>query len=253
MGSLTRFLLLEFSSGAAAAPPTNTGLVGYWKMDEATWQSGGSPVAGAVIDSSGNGNHGTEANGAETTATNAKFNRSGSFAHASNQYIDCGNNASLYPSSTLTLAAWVNPAAVNVNQAIAGPWNSGAASNNGYLLGVGIRGTQDEKVSFWIEQTNNTIVKLDPTSGNSLVQNTWSHVVGVADGSNLHLYLNGVDCGTTAAYDGTIDNNAITNFWIGRILASASFGWDGLLDEVRVYNRALSATEVAALFALVPT
>jgi len=68
------------------------GLVGHWKMDEASW----SGTSGEVMDSSGAGNHGTAIGG--VTTTNGRIGNAGDF-DGTNDYIDCGNDTSLNPTS----------------------------------------------------------------------------------------------------------------------------------------------------------
>jgi len=81
--------------------PNPTGLVAYWKLDEDSWT--GTP--GEVVDSSGYGNHGTAYGGATTTAS-GKLGPAGDF-DGKDDYINCGNDASLSITDELTLKAWV--------------------------------------------------------------------------------------------------------------------------------------------------
>jgi hypothetical protein len=238
--------LIPYGFGQGAANGNlRSGLVGWWKMDESSW----SGTSGEVIDSSGSGNHGTAKNGAATTSSPAKFGNAGSFTHASNQYVDCGHDASLFPSAQITIAAWVYPLALNINQVVGGVWDSGANNNNACTLLVG-QDISNAKLEFVIQQSNNTHVTFAPTSNVTLTANTWQHVAGVADGSVLRLYLNGVDCGSTASYNGTLKGFTSTNFWIGHLSGAATYGWGGGLNDFRVYNRGLSASELLQLYNL---
>jgi hypothetical protein len=86
-----------------------------------------------------------------------------------------------------------------------------------------------------------------------VVPNQWYHVVGIYDGSYLKIYLNGVLQGTSAEpISGVIENTSFP-FTIGNAQASTIESFKGTLDDVRVYDRALSITEVGDLYALSST
>lgn len=81
----------------------------------------------------------------------------------------------------------------------------------------------------------------------SLQNNTWYHVVGVRAGNTSRLYLDGVQVGLQTA--GTnIDTGAGGQAFIGRLVSSASRFVGGKVDELSLYNRALTETEVFSIF-----
>ena len=90
------------------------------------------------------------------------------------------------------------------------------------------------------------------TPANSIVYNSWNHVAVVYDSSstmnNADLYLNGVKqtISKIASPQGTQTGNKGEGFVGNRIPLNR--GWDGLLDELRIYNRALSAAEIVSLY-----
>ena len=71
--------------------------------------------------------------------------------------------------------------------------------------------------------------------------NTWTHVAMTYNGAQMRLYVNGVLVGQRAQTGSIQTNNGQL-----RIGGSAAFGefFQGMIDEVRIYNRALSATEI---------
>ena len=75
---------------------------------------------------------------------------------------------------------------------------------------------------------------------------TWTHVAFSYDGNYLKLYLNGVLDAVSKEVSGTI-NPAGTNLAIGNNL-SKTRGFKGIIDEVRIYNRALNAAEIKRLY-----
>lgn len=100
--------------------------------------------------------------------------------------------------------------------------------NTGYLWGR-IRQAGDAEVNF--------------SQNQHLSAGEWYHIVVTADGSSsMRQYVNGVQV-DSKTYDGSIRD--WTNFYIGN---QAGEGWDGQIDDVRIYNRALSADEIAELY-----
>ena len=87
-------------------------------------------------------------------------------------------------------------------------------------------------------------------SGNAVVTTTtlptagaWHHVAYVLNGSNKYLYIDGSQAATSTA---NVDTMAQSRINVGRSAAGTDY-WPGKVDEVRIYNRALSSTEIAAL------
>jgi hypothetical protein len=110
------------------------------------------------------------------------------------------------------------------------PQGGGFAGPAGYLRPAPATSTTDQGV----RQASHTPLTL----------NTWSHVAVTYDGSNMLLYVNGALV-ATKAQTGTIatGNQALR---IGNSNASISEGFNGLIDEIRIYNRALSAAEIGS-------
>ncbi|MBC8133363.1 MAG: LamG domain-containing protein, partial [Deltaproteobacteria bacterium] len=92
----------------------------------------------------------------------------------------------------------------------------------------------------------------------TLTPNVWHHIVVVLPAGSpftVLLYIDGVSVATNSAMTlHAADLGATTNNWLGRSQFSDSFGsnpcFNGLLDDFRVYKRALSQSEVSALFAV---
>ena len=82
--------------------------------------------------------------------------------------------------------------------------------------------------------------------------NQWSHVAGVYDGSTIRLYINGVEIGKGTSHSGVIANSG-RDFAIGAHRDSPNTRrFQGKIDEVHIYDRALSPEEVAALVSQEP-
>ena len=206
------------------------GLVGHWKMDEASW--------GTVSDSSGNGNNGTANNGA--TVGVGKFGNGGSFDGV-DDYVDVGNSSSIKNfTDKITVSAWAKYSA----------YGGGGQS---YSV-IAVKGTP---WTFLMENPSNkirfrvTAGGLDKNAADSVAHelNRWYHFVGTYDGQNIKIYKDGILVGTTPA-TGNLGTNDVTAK-IGTYTGS-SYNFNGSIDDVRIYNRALTPSEVEGLYNFAP-
>jgi parallel beta-helix repeat protein len=207
--------------------PNTTGLVGYWKMDEASWNG----TIGEVVDSSGNGNNGTAMNGANTTGF-GMFGRAGEF-DGEDDYVDCGNNESLDITSTITIEAWIN-------------FQVGG-SYQPRILSKGPDGAGYELLTTSTNADRNLEFRIAPgqiISSTSLKAGLWYHVAAIYDGSMIQLMINGeLDISKEAS--GTLQQSN-DNLCIGQKSQYSFDKFKGIIDEVGIYNRTLSAEEVLA-------
>lgn len=180
---------------------------------------------GNVADFHGN-NEGTMTNGATFSSGIAG---QGFFLDGLNDYIQIPDAAALDFSSSLTVAAWINPTTVS-DARIFDKITSGAA--DGYLLDV-VGG----KLRL---QIGGTAV----TGATTINAAQWTHITGVYDGSTIKVYINGA-LDATAAYSGHAPVNA-RDLRLGADSNGTSL-FSGRIDEAVAYNVALSASEIAAL------
>jgi len=209
------------------------GLVGYWKMDESSWDG----TTGEVLDYSGNNNHGTAADDATTVA--GKFGNAGTF-DGTDDYVDSGEDSSLSITEDLTIAAWLyNTGDLDHDTLVSKHWNG------------------EYDLTFWSNELT-WYNGPDYTNGNShgfnytFSTDTWYHVtvVRTADNKTVKLYVDGADIDDDFVYNDT-PNQGSDNLFIGDREQSGSW-FEGQIDEVRVYNRALSAREVKELYEWAP-
>ena len=206
----------------ASTPAAPSGLVAAYGFDEGSGTT--------VSDASGNANNGTITNA--TWAPGGKFGKALQF-NGSNALVSIPDAASLHLTTGMTLEAWVNPSTVNAN------WRDVIYKGND---------------NFYLEATSSSASRPDAgmIAGGSyadafgtaaLPANTWSYLTETYDGSTLRLYVNGTQVASTA-HTGNIatSNNAL------QIGGDGIYGqfFAGLIDEVRVYNRALTATQIQA-------
>ncbi len=217
------------------------GLVGYWKMDESSWTNNCSTTS--VIDSSGNGNHGSTC----PNGTGATGGVAGKFANAApydnvDDYIRVLNNSTLSPSN-LTISTWAYFNTVASNQTLfSKELYTDASNNSGYLLRI----YSNNRINLVVE--NNQAVTVGASATYAITAGSWYHIVGTYDGQNLKIYVNGNLAGSTA-YTGGIGSNS-SNLAIGG--TSGVYLFDGKLDDARIYNRALSPAEVSQLYNWAP-
>ena len=91
--------------------------------------------------------------------------------------------------------------------------------------------------------TSSTGADIGVNGTSNLVLNTWTHVAVTYDGATLRLFVNGVQVDSHAA-----SGAVLTSTGVLRIGGNAYWGeyFKGLMDEVRIYNRALTAAEIQA-------
>ncbi|MBF8295227.1 MAG: hypothetical protein HW389_1772, partial [Bacteroidetes bacterium] len=192
-----------------------------------------------VADASGNNLTGNIAGA--TWTTQGKYGNALSF-NGTSSYVDFGNPALLQLTGSMTWSAWVNAAAnpPDDGQIIAksngtNGWQLKTSPDTGpHTFGICVSsgGTRTQRYSTTVRSLN-----------------TWYHVVGVynATAQTLDIYVNGVlDNGTLNGTVRASQDNAIVNVNIGKRTADAwgSYYFNGIIDEVRVYNRALTQAEI---------
>ena len=154
-----------------------------------------------------------------------------------NDYVLVSDSPSLDLSSVFSFEAWVNLDVIPGT----GIYAVFIRKNLAYLFRVvGVSGRQE--VVFW---EGGALRFLNSTSTTGLAVGSWSHCVATYDGSIMRFYLNGAADGTASGAFAVDTNTAA--LYIASQTGTAQF-LDGRLDEVRIYNRVLSATEVLQRF-----
>jgi|GEM_PF-1975065 len=209
-----------------AAPTQPAGLVGHWKLDETT--------GATATDSSGNGNHGTLVNSpVRATGASCKFGGCLQFTSGSRR-VDIPYSASINTTTGFTVAFWYR-ATTNSGSIAAKPFGTGTLNTwQLEFAGSGLSFTSSGGSS----QNFDSIAA--PATG------AWHFVVATWSGTSKKLYLNGT-LRVTATRSISFDTRGLV---VGGDYNSGSFALPflGFVDEVRLYNRALTDSEVTQLF-----
>jgi len=215
-------LFLVFFRAVVAIAGLNDGLVAYYPLD------------GDVLDHSGNGNDGqVQGNPTQTTG---EIGGAFDFNGSSDWLMIPENLPDTDISGPFTVALWVRSDISNVgDKALVAETLS--TSNHDWVLDV-----FQNRPRFWIRDNSQNSASV---TGSPIQSGQWYHQAGIWTGSEIKLFVDGVLVGTSPAAEINRDQNVIS---IGaRNLNSVIAFWDGAIDEVRIYDRALTASEISQL------
>ncbi|MFH0796185.1 MAG: LamG domain-containing protein [Candidatus Omnitrophota bacterium] len=203
----------------------NTGLVGYWSFDEGKGD--------AVSDFSGNKNQGATKGGAEwvegVKGKALKFN-------GKDAYVVIETTESLRTLNEISIEAWIFPTPPH-QQGYGGIINNINGTSHSRLLV-----TDDGKLAAQLHGTEGS----DTVYGPKVDNNAWNHVVYVYNGEEEMWYLNGVEV-ASSPYDGLPRGPAAITIGWG-YTTPEYYHFNGIIDEVRIYQRALTDKEIQEKF-----
>lgn len=216
-------------AGGAGAKKTvlpSSGLVGYWKFDASSGT--------AVADSSGNGNHGTMNNMDSSSDWVAGRFGNGLDFDGVDDFVNVGNPATLNDLYTRTICAWVYPrpgGTGTYKQVVFKYDNAGQTGWDMYYSGSA--------------QSQGGVGYIEPSG--QVTNNQWQHFCVTSDGVNLEGYKNGVNTtpGGQDPWGSAGSDSAYPLTFGGTIYGNDPF--NGVLDEIRIYNRVLTLEEIQTL------
>ncbi len=211
--------LSSYSSTASAttssAPPPSGGLVAAYSFNEG--------LGTTAFDSSGNNNNGTLING--PLWTTGKYGNAISFDGA-NDYISLANDP--VSTNTVTACAWMYPKVLNEWRMIIG----------------------NARFFFGLNNVNNSLALFSDSSShgaiysanNSISLNVWQYICGVrlSDGTTS-IYINGIQSGASGNSGTPVAGFGLA---LGAADVYSDYTFNGLIDNVRIYNRVLSQSEI---------
>lgn len=218
----------------------NDGLVGYWSFDDGS--------ASQAYDYSGNNNHG-DINGASPTT--GKFGKALNFDGNNDYIIQNTPSNELQIDEDVTISLWVLQSNANSRQAIMRMNSQGESlsTNVLYYLAVDV----DGKLTLFHETNDYGNIVLT-TVNNYIVRNTFQHIIITRDvlAKCYKIYVNG-QYGETLSYvhnPSKATSNNTQRLQIGALALNYPINqfFNGKLDEVRIYNRVLSSSEIADLY-----
>ncbi|MCF7906996.1 LamG domain-containing protein [Patescibacteria group bacterium] len=225
------------SLGGWKVDSLNQGLVGHWPLDGAYFNS----TTNQVADISGYENHGTNSGATLTTDRYGQANGAMGFG-GDGIKIFAGNDSSLKLEDDMTIAMWINPSL----------WTPGRQILYNGLYYINYRGDWAGDRLYFLYRIN--------ASGSSYgcsawadwggacsstvafsQKDQWYHVLGIKRGYNLEFWIDGEKVDERAIFDTyTEKTTGFGNLHMG--------DFDGSLQDVRIYNRALSEDEIARLY-----
>ena len=214
----------------------NRSLVGWWRMD--AYNSTG------IYDNSTYNNFGTFNGGLSTSNITTGIRGQALKFDGSNDYINITNNENLNLSNEITVSAWVKNLGDNGASAyryIVSKDNSNVGFGRSWFLGI-IEGVPN-KFYFRLYNSAGTDVAI---SNYSVDNDTWYYVVGTYNNSKMTLYVNGQVSSSASQTGGIFRSNSSVQI-SGGYLPTSNI-WNGSIDDVMIFNRALSAQEIKALY-----
>jgi glucuronoarabinoxylan endo-1,4-beta-xylanase len=218
---------LNVTTGTPSPDP-----VVWYKTDE----SGGTILA----DSSGNGEHATLTGsyGFTPGINGNALNLTGGYATTPSGIVSSLVN--------FTVAVWINPASLDSWARI---FDFGTSTNNYMFLTVDPGGSDKPRFAITTGSGEQTV-----SSSVTLTANTWTHLAVTLSGTSATLYLNGTVVGTSSNMTlSPYSLGTTTHNYLGDSQFSNDPTFKGLLDDFRIYERALSASEIQAMTQTAPT
>ena len=237
---ITLDLTIESFEGQVGQSPlifsttAQAGLIGHWKMND-------NADTTTVADNSGYNNDGIAQYNTSVLHQTGIIDGALDF-DGTTDYVDCGNSTDFDITDAITISAWVKFDSLGISQGIV---DKGTGSNDGVMR-------------LWIFKGNNNvyfdapqdIIRINGSPAGGFSIDTWYHIAATYDkdagANNLNLYINGTNVATSTDTDAMGTNSA--NLIIGARKEGLDSFFDGLIDQVRIFNKALSESEVEDLY-----
>jgi hypothetical protein len=239
-------LLAAFVAALLPALPASGMLVGHWNFDEGSGTT--------INDASGAGNHGVLINPGTFNWTNGVQGGALYFdgtTGAGATYVTIPDAASLRMTNAVSFAAWVKCDDVSRDAPILDKEGDGKLSYWFGAFGAGSEGASPGSFGVLLSLNGAQPWSIYDRNQGSISQGLWVHVASTWDGTTIRHYLNGVLLPETAAFNGPLHVSDAALI-IGANYPYNKTAFKGCIDEVRLYNHALTLDEVRTLAGVVP-
>ena len=215
--------------------PNGTNLLGHWSFDDGSGTR--------AEDFSPNGTNAGTLVGSPAWV-DGRMNKAISF-DGTDDYVDVGSSSSLNTTADYTISMWVyNAAGSDLYPTLLN--RAAQVTNNGFFW-IYTNGTNEADLNFQYADGTNFITN---TFSGALGMNTWQHVIFTFDNTSksLKLYINGNQFSTTRTLTGSLSVDDGT-LYLGTYTGTATnYSFQGRLDDVRIYARALTSGEATDLY-----
>ncbi len=193
----------------------------------------------ALVDRSGNANDGTLA-GTASVVPNGQFGEAVELTGGTGR-VDLGGLD--VAGDQLTIAAWVNADDFGIRDArIVSKSTSAAANDHLWMLST----ISKQRLRFRLQTDDGNPTTTLIGTGGALTAGTWHFVAATYDGVAMRLFIDGTEVGATGK-TGAVATDSSIDAWIGNNPGTGNQAFDGRIDELRIFTRALSATELVDL------
>ena len=156
--------------------------------------------------------------------------------------MNVGTSTSLAP-ATITVAYWMYARSVNGSYThTVARWGNSSSSPNSWIFDY----APDLTMNFTVEDAAGT--QVNANSGVSLSLNAWHFIVGTYDGTTVSLYVDGQLAGTAPLTGPIQDNSSTTSIGTKFADGTTFYSFNGRVDDVGIYNRALTPAELQAIY-----
>lgn len=201
-------------------------LKAYWKMDEAS---------GNIVDI--HNSHTGTPTGTPTYGQTGKLGNAILLTKATPDYFTVPDHADLTLSASMTIAVWVKPATTGGYILDKGVWGQ-----DGYILVANVGGSD---LDFYTKQSG---AYQRSNSTTAIASGSWSYLMVIVSAGTAKLYINN----TEVSYDNhnthTAPADGATSLLIGKYQGNSTSNFDGVFDDLALWNRALSDAERNALW-----
>lgn len=214
------------------------GLVAHWTFD-------GKDMTPSVVDVTGGGYNGMIINQSPTTTTIGKIGQ-GLLFDGTNDYVTVPDPAFFDGGNRITVGGWAKTTSLSAERYIVTKSTCSGGTDQGvFELGGGFTSAGYPEFTLYKGGGKPDYEHIVGTT--RIDDGMWHHVAGTYDGAYVRLYIDGVESASVATTSLTFPATQSSNLEIGSC-GGGNYLWDGSLDDIRVYTRALSGDEIRRLY-----